>query len=174
MTEQVRDDFFELLKKKVLEVTRQAEIVRDEEDEDDISLRTAFTLNYGEGGECVFETEFIYDWDDRDEIEIFATFNFQYLKENEDQMEKAVLSENFLLSMGSLGIFYPNRRVFMKYMEFVDPETDAESLADYVFDIFDRMGQLIGIVYEPLKRVGLGISTFEEEVRAGNLVEQRP
>ena len=165
MTE--RNEFIEVLDKKIQEITESTAI---EEDEAGNRSTALFTTTKDGGGISLFETGFYDMWEDYPLLEIMITPQFEVKTKYMPEVEKLISNFNYTIPFGHMGVQYELERMYYRYVFSPDMEKSAEELADQTVEIYKRLAMIFGGVFELFERLATGVSTFEEELeKDGNL-----
>lgn len=106
-------------------------------------------------------------------MEITITPQFNIAQEQLSQVLEAVTQLNYYAPMGAFGIYYPAGQLFLRYVAMFDRTRQIDALVEETGKIYEVLGGVLGHVYDALERVSLGKSTYEQEVKEGNLLKQR-
>ncbi|MBO4395693.1 MAG: hypothetical protein J5819_05045 [Eubacterium sp.] len=169
MTKDNRKEYFEELEKKSREITKQVAL---EEDESGYICRAAFSTMKDAEGICFFETQIFDVWEDMPVLEIRVIPQFVISESGMDQVREMVQQMNLHMPLGTLGIHFATGHLFWRMSIPADTEKTAADFAAYTIKLYEKTATIIGAIYEPMRRVAAGESSFAEEVEAGNLVDQ--
>lgn len=162
-------EFYESLEKKALAITEQAAI---EDGEEGCVFRAAFTTTKDGGGVSFFETQIIDVWEDMSVLHINVIPEFIIKNECMDEVKEMVLQSNLYMPLGSMGILFNSNHVFWKLTVPIDQSKTADELASFTIELYEKLANEVGGLYDAVRSVAEGESSFADQVKAGRLVDQ--
>lgn len=170
MTEEWKRKFMEQLEQQFRTITEEITLGKTEDGND--VLRALFSTLEGGKGVALFESQLFHFREDALHLEITVTPQFNIAQEQLQQIQEAVTQLNYYAPMGAFGIYYPSRQLFLRYVAMLDITRDMDVLVGEIRKIYEILGGVLGHVYEALERVCMGNSTYDQEVKEGNLLKQ--